>query len=496
MNSENHKNNLGRSLGFLFLIFAVALLPRVLDLGAILSPDEPRWEENVIGFREAVESGDTKGLYQQPHPGIPTMWLTALVIDSDSWAVKRLPYAAANSLLVAIAAWIAARLWGWKVGTAAGLLLALNPHFIAHSRVLSMDAMLSIFLVITLLAWLAWWQERTQMGLVVSGAAAALAILSKLAGLVILPFLAAHAIWIFSRNLVSTREWFRTGGIWAASFIVALVFIFPTLLTNSAHVVNEFITFFQGDLFTNAVHALGPWWYPQALLLWTTPLHLLGLTFAIVILLPTKPRRQLREDVSFLLLFALVFFLFVQFSVKKGDRYLLPDFLIFDVLTALALVSVWRLYSHKVIRVSLVVLVALTLGWQVWNVFELHPHYLAYRNPFFRSVAQGRTMGWGEGLDLAAEHLNQKPNAKNMLVISYYENSFAQHFQGEVTSAERLAEETPEGIGGEYVVLYRTMQGRAPERWETKVLAQFAEKTPEHVISLNGEEYVWIYAVK
>lgn len=490
----NFVNQTIRTLAIsLLIVFIAAVLPRVLNLGAILSPDEPQWEQNVIGFREALESGDTRGLYQQPHPGIPTMWLTAPVIESESWAVKRLPYALANSLLVVAATWIAGRIWGWKLGGVAGLLLALNPYFIAHSRVLAMDAMLSIFLVITLLAWLAWWQEKKRYWLFISAAAAALAILSKLAGVVVLPLLLAHAIWILFRKQLSLREWSRAASIWTACFLLTLVLVFPTLITDGTRVINEFLTFFRSDLYINAVHAFGPWWYPQALLLWTTPLHLLAALFLPFVLWKIP---QWRRPILFLSSFSLVFFLFVQFSVKKGDRYLLPDFLVFDLLGVLTIASVWSIIHQRWVKNVILALVTLAGVWQLWNLFELHPHYLAYRNPFFRNVAEGRTMGWGEGLDLAAEYLNQKPGAEEMLVISYYENSFAHRFVGEFTSAERLAKETPEEIGGDYVVLYRTMEGRAPDRWETKALAQFADKTPEHVIILNGEEYVWIYAIK
>jgi hypothetical protein len=102
-------------------------------------------------------------------------------------------------------------------------------------------------------------------------------------------------------------------------------------------------------------------------------------------------------------------------------------------------------------------------------------------------------MGWGEGLDVAAAYLNQKPNADKLLVAAYYEGEFAYKFHGQVTSAERLGSESLASVHPDYVVLYRTMQGRAPERWETKVLAQFQAYTPEHVIYLNGEPYAWIY---
>lgn len=136
------------------------------------------------------------------------------------------------------------------------------------------------------------------------------------------------------------------------------------------------------------------------------------------------------------------------------------------------------------------------MGWQVLTLMNIHPHYLAYRNWFSRSVAEARTMGWGEGLELGAAYLNAKPHAENMLVISHYETPFGYKFKGHVTSAERLGKESLSDIGADYVVLYRAMEGRSADRWETKVLAQFKDKVPEHVISLNGEEYVWIYNVQ
>jgi len=207
---------------------------------------------------------------------------------------------------------------------------------------------------------------------------------------------------------------------------------------------------------------------------------------------PLAADRQTKTEMAVIIIFALMFFLAVQYSIKKGDRYLLPDFLLFDVLTVIVLNIFWQ--SRKRFGLPIVQLIVIAaVTWQVWQVFYLHPHELAYRNPFFRSVAINRTMGWGEGLDLAAHYLNNKPAAKEMLVVSYYEGQFDYKFDGEVTSAERLAKETERDIGADYVVLYRTMIGRAPDRWETKVLEMYQGKQPEKIININGEQYAWIY---
>lgn len=481
------------TLGLLFIAF-VALLPRVQNLGAFLSPDEPRWVENTLGFREGILTGNLRKLYQQPHPGITTMWLSWPTIESSSWMVRKLPHAIGVSVLVVLGTWLAARLWGMRIGVAIGILLAINPLAIAHARVLAMDALLAGFLLTGVLALLLWRVEGRAQWLALSGALGALAVLSKLAGAVIVPFALLVILGIGIKRKFPAQQLFRALAWWIGAAVVTMVVVFPTTLAYPSLVFQELRTFFLTEHYQGAVHALGPQWYVEALLLWTTPLHLFAL-LGIPFLFRSSSER--RADIGILAAFAALFFIVMQVSVKKGDRYLLPDFLFFDVLAVLLLAALLTAFAQRrSLRLAALVGIAALVAWQGITIATLHPYELAYRNPFFRKVALQRPMGWGEGLDLAAEYLNAKPDSDKFLVASYYEGPFSYRFKGEVTSAERLAKETPEKIGAGYVVLYRTMVGRAPDRWETNVLRQFADKQPEKIISINGEEYVWIYQTK
>lgn len=479
-------------IAYIILVLAV-FIPRITDLDTFISPDEPQWEKNVQGFKEALREGNFKGFYQQAHPGITTQWLAVNSIESPTWGGKRLPLAFFLGCAVLYVTYLLRRLWGDYAALIGGFLLALNPLLIAHSRILSMDALMSIFMIAAFLHHYAWLENKNRKDVAGAGIFTTLAILSKLSAVsLILYFIIANIAGLVTKK-ISWKDLGKGALAYTVALLVAASIAFPTLLTDFSYVWKGSTSFFGSEHFTQLVHALGPWWYPEAFLLWTTPFQMIGL---ILVPLSLWKNTKYRLPIILCCIFFLIFFLEIQYSIKKGDRYMMPVFLTFDILATLSFLGGYKNLRQRYVRYALIGILGLGLLFQAEEAIRLHPYLLAYRNPFFASVADGRTMGWGEGLDLAAEYLNNKPNAENMLVAAYYEGSFAYHFKGKFTSAERLAKESSEEIGADYVVLYRTMEGRAPERWETKVLQQYAGKTPEHVISLNKEEYVWIYKAK
>src|SRR5687768_738105 len=96
-------------VGFLIVI---TLLPRILDLETFLTADERRWHSNVTVFTKNVSLLEWKHLLQLPHPGITLQWLAATAAHSDSWAIRKLPLAIGESLLIMSIGYIFWRLWG------------------------------------------------------------------------------------------------------------------------------------------------------------------------------------------------------------------------------------------------------------------------------------------------------------------------------------------------------------------------------------------------
>jgi hypothetical protein len=121
-----------------------------------------------------------------------------------------------------------------------------------------------------------------------------------------------------------------------------------------------------------------------------------------------------------------------------------------------------------------------------------YPYYLTYYNPILggiRAASQLVTIGWGEGMDLAAAYLNRKPEADRLRVSAWYQSTFAPFFDGESIS---YSKEKGKAMAGDYVVFYiNQLQRRFPD---DELFRYFeARYQPEEVIPLKGVDYVVIY---
>lgn len=473
------------SLLVLGLTLAV-LLPRVLDLDTFLTADEKRWEANTAGFLRNLSTGDWGHLLQQPHPGVTQQWLGAVGVLAESWTARKIPLVLGQSVLVGIIGYVFFRLWGGPPATLLVLLLALNPVLVAHTRIYAMDALLGLTLLLSLGLLLLWKETKATRYLIASGVAGALAVLSKLPGIIIVPFsLGALLLW----HLRTPRESLRPLIVWMASFLVTLPVVLPSLLVSPVPVIGHILEFFGTDEYRETHHG-GRFFYLATLAFSSTPLQLFSLVvFPFVALAKNfQPRRLRREHAVLFLLFAVLFLEEMSIGAKKGDRYILPIFLSLDVL-AVAVVS-WAQsssFSRAFKRVAIVAVGGAVL-WQGFTLWRLHPYALAYVNPLTRSALGDRRMGWGEGLDLAAAYLNAKPDAARLKVASWYPYEFGRNFVGEVVPVNHYDNDSVN-----YVVLYRGMLERGADAWETDLVETFRRQTPEHIIRLNGIDYAWIY---
>ena len=139
---------------------------------------------------------------------------------------------------------------------------------------------------------------------------------------------------------------------------------------------------------------------------------------------------------------------------------------------------------------SIVTLLCLFLI-QILPVLRLHPYYSTYYNLCFKLTDIRKIItvgeGGGAGYDLAAKYLNRKPNAQKLHVqVSPLSGQFFyQYFIGQTHRADEGEVVFPDY---EVVHIRDSQVGRVPQ---TGTL----NGQLEHVITLNGIDYVWIYRI-
>ena len=184
--------------------------------------------------------------------------------------------------------------------------------------------------------------------------------------------------------------------------------------------------------------------YPYKYVWRISPVILAGLVLAILayvskISLFTDTRR--RKMVTSLLLYVLLFTILMTIPPKSSEKYYLPVYTVLDLIAGLGWYA-WLIGRRSLLRRRLrialpyILLVSVVLV-QASLSLRTFPYYVTYFNPLLggnRRANQVLTIGSGEGLDLAAQYLNQKPNATHLKVMSWYGiGPFSYYFVGDTT---------------------------------------------------------------
>jgi hypothetical protein len=525
--------------------FLLALLPRLISLNAFITWDEPLWTHRSIRFLAALLRGDFGGTFLVGHPGVITMicgavgvaaqrfllgygsadfsWLSGLP-SLDPWveALRRLapflpaaklPLAVLNAACVVGIYPLVRRLFGAKAAFLATFLLAFNPFHLALSRVLHIDAPAANFMTLSVLSLLLHLRHRPRSCLLLSGALAGLAFLSKSYSLFLVPFtgLFLAAVYLIGRRRFQEAAlpfalWclgaaLSSFALWPAMWADPVGTIQGVLDTAFGYAATPYATsrFFMGK----AVADPGPWFYPVVLAFRTTPLTVLGLATALSLLFGGQKAQ--RGNLAAILAYACFFAILMTLGAKKFDRYMLPAILALDIVAAVGLARLGGFVSQRLGRRSnfqvpsskghrlrtldlgLGILIVLLL-LQTGHIFSYHPYYLAYYNPLLGGLSravQVLPVGGGEGMDLAADYLNRKEDAGELVVATSGIPSFAPLFKGKVKGlTERDLATT------DYALLYISdVQQNSPG-----TAALYGQQQPERVVRIYGVDYVWIFA--
>jgi hypothetical protein len=483
-------------------IVVVSFLPRALTLDRGFMIDEALWLERSDRFVSAITDARFGDAYATGHPGVTTSWIAGIAqrtLPADAslrerYARARLGMAIANVALLLLL-WLLARPLLGELAAAAGtLLLSLDPVVLAHTRVLQLDGFQTLAMVAAFVALMRASRDDDRRMLVVGGALAGLAFLTRTFAGYLLP-VAAIVLWRDGRGLR------RRLAVWigaAAAVIVALwplVWVRPwkaasLLVSGAARGAVEDSDagqFFLGFHFP----APGPMYYPVAVALRIT------IVTSVVGIAAVWFARRRRNDpdartVSAFLLYGIGFLGTVSLTLKTADRYALPAIAALDLAVAIVLC---RLITEKLRKAMLVPVLSAALFLHAGPALALHPYELAHYNwTVGGPIAAQRAIpiGRGEGLDEAAADLNRLPNASRLVVATTRLTGFEEFFAGRTISIEQSSLASPGGDEPDLVVFYisSVQVGRFADVW-----ARFRNQDADYVLRINGIPYVRVYRV-
>ncbi len=566
------------------LLVAAAFLPRAVGLAQFATWDELYWTHATLRFWRAVDAQRWPRTYIIGQPGVISMWLgsapltwrgltsgpdewetigqasrpryamddaAALGALADYWRGLPIATAAATALAVGAVYLLTRRLFGPRAALVAGILVAFDPFYLAHSRLMTLDAVLASLMLLSVLTLLVFHMERLSMQarrererkgaearseegengflslrlrasvflssfrqgswgwLVASGVLGGLAALQKTTGVFLLGYVGLVcliAAWPKLRTVVLSIL------AWAVAAVATYVLVWPAMWSAPAETLTALYTtlrsyapvaydptFFLGE----PTAAPGALFYPLAFLFRTTPLVLLGLLLLAWVAwgmtrgawcMADGGRRMLAAGL--LALYAVLFAVFLSLSAAKFDRYLLPALLALDVAAGVGLAwsvslmsPLQRYLGRTKVHLGAAVLgVALLL--QSTLVLASYPYFLAWYNPLLggQRVAAGvLPLGMGEGMEQAARYLAAQPNADALKVASWAAVGLAPWFRGEVI----LPEAKRPWQDADYAVVYVTDAQRGED-----VAKQMAGRAPVFVGRVGEMEYVWVYRLR
>ena len=543
-----------------WILLLPALLPRLVGLDQFITSDE---NTNIFHAGSdvllALWTGNLRGTYWHFYPGVTMSWADALGLAGQWLGLRlrggptppftefitgdirtllvaaRLPYALLTALFVPIIYHLLRR-WldrpgmppgGHHLALLAALLIAFDPFFLAHSRVVHGDAPVSVFMLISVLALLLYLRQygRTRYGgrglFLLSAVTGSMAALTKAPGQLMAPlviiFLAGD--WLLVSLRQRRPDWrlaqrrMTEAVLWGGLALLVMIALWPAMwvapidtvrqmLAETFGKVNEgHLVFFMGQPTLDP----GPWFYLYVIPFRLTPLTSIGLGLSLGMLgwgglVSRRGDARVESDglvvlTRVLWIFALLLLLSGNLSPKKQDRYLLPIFPVIDLLAAIGWVGLGRLiidwgnWGNRGRRLGMAGVIALATI-QLAYALPHHPYYLTYFNPLMGGLSRAvetTLVGWGEGLEQAAAYLNQKPAAESLYVASTPAQTLLPYFKGQGDNFYT----NDVALRADYVVIYRAQQQRlAPS---PEIVNYFLQQPPEHVIELGGVPYAWIY---
>ncbi|GAB4542524.1 MAG: hypothetical protein Fur002_12930 [Anaerolineales bacterium] len=529
------------------LVVAI-LAPRLAALGSFATLDEPYWLSMGANFYYALGQREFENTVYEYQPAVTTMWIVTaalliyfpeyrglgqgyldfekglldpFLIEHDKSPLELFLVARTLQVLLVTALFLV--LYGllkkifprWAAAFAV-LFAAFDPYFLGQSRLLNHEALVALFVSISLLALYLYFKQEKKSLLILSGIAAGLAQLTKSSAIaMLLPVIVI--LWME----FPAQRW-RTGKVfaaWLALLVGTYVLAWPGMWVAPAKMLyvvygNAFSYSLQGarlavtEELEPARFALNAnllkeiWYFVSVWMYRTTPFTWMGIILAGLFTWMRRispPVQETRRVALILLSTAAAFILLFAISQgRNSPHYILTSYLALNLFAALG-------FSALKNQRAAAALLMLFLTAQAWSALARAPYYYTYRSPILHAAgwyADFPQKAYGEGLEQAAAYLAAQPGAADSSTLVYYSRGcFSFFYSGEslrfkpyYAEAAHKTELREALNAADYLVIYFAVQGKL-EKYQP-LLNALAEALPAHEIWLDGYRYVLIYDLR
>lgn len=534
------------------LLLALTIAPRLSALDSFVTIDEPFWLSVGANYYYALGQRELENTVYEYHPAVTTMSVitAAFLVDFPDYRglgqgyfdvdkekfdpfifenghnpmrllyLSRLFQAAIIILYALIIFYLLSVLFGDEKAFFITAFISSAPYFLGHSRVLSHEAMVSFFVLASILGMLAYLEfDRKWFYLLISGVSAALAQLTKSSAMAMFPVIALMlVIAVFSKKgqlKSALLDHLKIFGIWLGWLALAYFILWPGMWAAPGKMLYEV----YGNAFSYALQGsrlqvtqeLQPSRFGLASMsgsilnfveqIFTkeTPLAWIGLALAVFSIPRTGAAFEKRLTLYLFLNAVMSILLFSAAQGRNSPHYIMSAHVSMDVIAALGWMSLSALILNQDGRINFRLKIGgavFILMLQLGSALIYYPYYYTYHNPL---VVNAPLSDYGEGFEQAAAYLAQKPNANSLKVLSFRgRGPFSYFFAGETILFNPLFLEEP-GMPSmierlrqaDYLVINDALRPRTPR---TELFVQGLDGvTPEHSIFIKGISPILIY---
>ncbi|OGC59297.1 hypothetical protein A3A70_02515 [candidate division WWE3 bacterium RIFCSPLOWO2_01_FULL_42_11] len=513
-----------------FIVFALALSLRLIGSGLEgINPDEYRWHDRTNTFMHVLEKGDLSKTMIAGHPGATIVWQSLIALKvgralfrvfDPSFDIQNYPYLTEtfervhfiyqfpiiliSSLFIAFAYWALKKLISDRYALIAVSLLLTDQYYLAHSRVVQMDAVQTAYVMVALLSAFLYRLERKKVYLILAAVMIAFDAMTKIYGLAVLPLVWGVIVYddlsmFLRRNRLKSFLKILSLTFWMALIITIVSII---LLPSWFFDFNGTVAIFKRAIFVEGVEGIWEgweyffgklylngeprWFYLVALFLRQNLISFIFLPISLLLLMRRKITDLKLRNLMLVLLFLGIYWgVILSIPTKKEDRYILLTHVCLDFVAA---GGIWWVLEKVKSKLKVKIFLVLTILVFLATSLPLKGQYLGYFNPLLggpRTTVKLMRLGWGEGMTGAARFINSQDDPENAKTVAWYESNISPYCFCEVLPTYAYMDK-----GVVYDVFYVNQLQRLKETtWIDKF---FKEENIIHVEYINGFPYTWV----